>query len=248
MKKIMIVIIVSTILITLSACQTMNDIHPFYEDTIQHKLMETRTEIRKANVGVNVDLYRRSLSGIFERVAGTSKGSGVIFMMDETYYYALTNFHVIDDTGYVRADYTISPSTNEGTYPAEVLVSDPSKDLAVIRFKRLDLELSLINLTARYDTLVKQNELVLAVGNPSAVNSIVTYGEALSMVTISNVDFPVLLHSALIYPGNSGGALTDIDGNLLGINTWGNADDDERNMAVPLEIIIDFLEANDLMP
>jgi len=248
MKKTILLFLTITTLLLISGCQSINDINPFYEDTTQLKLMETRTTIRASNVGVNVDLFRRSTSGIFERVAGTSKGSGVVFLKDDLYYYALTNFHVIDDTDYARAEYTVMPSSIDTTIEADIYDVAEHLDLAVIRFPHSDLDIPLINLTQRHDTPIRQNELVLAVGNPSAVNSIVTYGEALSMVNITNVDFPVLLHTALIYPGNSGGALTDINGNLLGINTWGTEDNDERNMAVPLSIIYDYLESINLLP
>ena len=87
-------------------------------------------------------------------------------------------------------------------------------------------------------------EMVLAVGNPSAVNSIVTFGQYLGMVETDDVDFDVIYHSALIYPGNSGGALTDVEGRLIGINTWGVEGEAERSLAVPLEEILAFLSEN----
>jgi S1-C subfamily serine protease len=54
----------------------------------------------------------------------------------------------------------------------------------------------------------------------------------------------VIYHSALIYSGNSGGALVDQNGLLVGMNTWSAFDSDVENYAIPLTIIHAFLEAN----
>ena len=95
----------------------------------------------------------------------------------------------------------------------------------------------------RLEDNVVENEFVLAVGNPSGVKNIVTYGEITGYATIGNVDYEVIFHDALINPGNSGGALCDLDGNLLGINTWGTEDKDDENFAIPLSVINDFIAA-----
>ncbi|MGN1061223.1 MAG: trypsin-like peptidase domain-containing protein, partial [Candidatus Coproplasma sp.] len=97
--------------------------------------------------------------------------------------------------------------------------------------------------TARKDTNIVLGEFVLAVGNPSGVNNIVTYGETIGWAKIGNVSYNVLHHNALINPGNSGGALCDIDGNLLGLNTWGNQNTDDDNYCVPLSKINEFIDA-----
>ncbi len=240
MTKILRILLIVMTLTILASCGL---IEPLFKDDLQSQLMDSRTTIRNSNVGVNVDLYQQ-VSGRFERVAGTSRGSGVVFYADATYYYAITNHHVIDDKDFARAEYSVVPSQQGNPIPAVIIAQDISKDLAIIRFTKNNIDIPLMDITSRLNIPLNSGEMVLAVGNPNAVNSIVTYGEVLNLVTISQVDFPVILHSALIFPGNSGGALTDIHGALIGINTWGSEDTDERNMAVPLDQIVAFLNDN----
>ena len=256
MKKLILLLFLLLSVTVLQACSVID---PILEDryrvtteesNLQAMLMETRTDIRLSNVGVKVDLYEERFGGSFTRVAGTSQGSGVVYKLADGYYYAITNFHVIDQKDYPRADYHIIPSFDTEEIEASVVVYDAERDLAIIRFSSENLDIPLIDIHTRLNETgsLKRDEMVLAVGNPSAVNSIVTYGEYLGMSQISNVEFNVILHSALIYPGNSGGALTDIEGHLIGINTWGTEDNDERNLAIPLRVIHDFLEEHTLLP
>jgi S1-C subfamily serine protease len=64
------------------------------------------------------------------------------------------------------------------------------------------------------------------------------------MESISNADFQIIYHTAAIHEGSSGGALVDVDGNLLGLNTWGLDTSDEYSFAVPNYIIYMFLINN----
>ena len=100
----------------------------------------------------------------------------------------------------------------------------------------------LIDYRSRIENNVVQEEFVLAVGNPSGVKNIVTFGRILGYSRIGNVDYTVIHHNALINPGNSGGALCDLDGNLLGLNTWGSENKDDNNFAIPLSQINDFID------
>jgi S1-C subfamily serine protease len=245
MKKVFLGLVVSLSLF-LSGCFILQDSEEVSEIYLQTQLMNTRTVIRNANVGVKVDLFTEFFGGRFERTAGNSQGSGVVYASDDTYYYALTNFHVIDGEGYDRVQYSIVPSYVEVQVEAVVMAYDETFDLAIIRFEKGNLELDIIDIFNRLEKPLTRGEMVLAVGNPSSVNSIVTYGEFINHVTINDVNFNVLLHSALIYPGNSGGALTDVNGNLVGINTWRSQDSDERNLSVPLNQIHNFLSSNNL--
>lgn len=243
---------------TLSACdliQDFLDIEPAREEillddvSMQAQMMLTRSHIRSTNLGVQVDLFN-VVAGRFERMAGSSRGSGVIFAFEEGYYYAITNFHVIDPQNYARATYTVISSHLDASFEAEVVFYDESKDLALLRFFAPEVSLPLMDITTRAEVPLRAGEFVLAVGNPSALTSLVTFGENIRLARVNDVDFPVILHSALIFPGNSGGALTDLEGHLVGINTWTSRNDDERNLAVPLNEVLDFIRAysEDLIP
>lgn len=217
-------------------------------------LMSARQKIREFNISIDTLYYRNQ--GWFSRLEGSSLGSGVVFEEDETYYYALTNNHVITDVVDGRrynVIYTVTDiygTTYGGQYsPNDVAVvscDGDDNDIAIIRFKKkasADYELPKVNYTARKDTNMSPGEFVLAVGNPSGVNNIVTYGEMIGWAKIGNVSYYVLNHNALINPGNSGGALCDIDGNLLGLNTWGAEDTDDDNFCISLKEINEFIDA-----
>jgi len=234
------------LLFTLAGCQA--PVEGPSDLISQTELMAARSLVRTTNVGVKVDLYTQVFGGFFERRAGNAQGSGVLFHQDDEYYYVLTNFHVVNPRDFDRASYLLSPSDETEPIEATLHVFDDTKDLAVLRFPVGALELPLIDLKARLEEPLTEGELLLAVGNPSAINSIVTYGEYLGYVSIKEVDFQVLLHTALIFPGNSGGALTDLNGHLVGLNTWSYQNSDERNLAIPLEEIKTFLETHDLWP
>ena len=213
-------------------------------------LMSVREKIREFNISIDTMYYRNQ--GWLSRLQGTGLGSGVVFEEDENYYYALTNNHVItnviDGIAY-KVSYTVTDiyGTEYSASEVSLVTSDGNdNDIAIIKFRKktnATYTLPTVNYTARKDTNVVLGEFVLAVGNPSGVNNIVTYGETIGWAKIGNVSYNVLHHNALINPGNSGGALCDIDGNLLGLNTWGAEDTDDDNYCVPLNKINDFIDA-----
>jgi len=210
--------------------------------------MAVREKIRSFNISIDTKYYQNL--GWFSRTAGTGLGSGVVFEDDEDYYYALTNYHVItnkvEGVTY-QTSYTVTDIMGTEYKNAQVVAYDNTdNDIAVIKFPKNDnanYTLSKADYTARKDTNVVKNEFVFAVGNPSGVNNIVTYGEVLGWKVIGNVTYDVIHHNALINPGNSGGALCDIDGNLLGLNTWGNEDSDDDNYSISLKQINEFIDA-----
>lgn len=172
---------------------------------------------------------------------GVSTGSGFIFMEDDSYYYAITNNHVVDPETY-EPEYYISAYNDESFSEASVVARDADLDLAVVKFlknERTDVEI--IDIYERLYYKYNVGELVLAVGNPLDVVNNVTFGEFKSMQTISNVDFEVIYHDAQINEGSSGGALVDVDGNLIGVNTWGLDSTEVYSFAIPNYIVYMFL-------
>lgn len=211
-------------------------------------LMAAREEIRSFNIAIDTQ-YQQNF-GWVSRTLGNGLGSGVVFEEDENYYYALTNDHVITDildgkrytVSYTFTDIygnVYTGSRTDGT----LVLNDEDDDIAIVRLKKSyrQPQLGKANYTARLQTNLTPDEFVLAVGNPSGVNNIVTYGKTVKWEKIGNVDYSVINHTALINPGNSGGALCDIDGNLLGLNTWGSEDKDDDNFAIPLSKINEYI-------
>ncbi|MGC3947245.1 MAG: trypsin-like peptidase domain-containing protein [Chryseolinea sp.] len=141
-----------------------------------------------------------------------SSGSGVIFTADG---YIITNNHVIESAERIEVLY------NKRVYPAELIGTNPSTDLAVIKISETGLPA--VALGSSKD--VQVGEWVLAVGNPFSLASTVTAGIVSAKgrrIGILEDKFPIesfIQTDAAINPGNSGGALVNKNGELVGINS-----------------------------
>ena len=144
----------------------------------------------------------------FEQV-GT--GSGVIISADG---YIVTNNHVIDGANEIEV--TLN---NKKVFKAELIGTDKNDDIALLKIKT-DTELPFITF-ANSDN-VKVGEWVLAVGNPYNLTSTVTAGivSAKGRDLDGNGSIDSFIQTdAAVNPGNSGGALVNTRGELIGINT-----------------------------
>lgn len=141
-----------------------------------------------------------------------SSGSGVIFTSDG---YIVTNNHVVESAEKIQVIY------NKKVYEAELIGTDPSTDLAVLKIK----EANLPAITLGSSTNLAVGEWVVAVGNPFSLSSTVTAGIVSAKgrrINIVDDKFPIesfIQTDAAINPGNSGGALVNKNGELVGINT-----------------------------
>lgn len=142
-------------------------------------------------------------------------GSGVLISSDG---YILTNHHVIRDA--IRDGITVTLD-DKRIYEARVVGADPSTDLAVLKIDADNLNSAIIG----DSDLIQVGEWVLAIGNPFRLRSTVTAGivGALSRdVQIINDEYRIesfIQTDAAINRGNSGGALVNTSGELIGINT-----------------------------
>ncbi|RAV29986.1 trypsin-like peptidase domain-containing protein [Sinomicrobium soli] len=137
-------------------------------------------------------------------------GSGVIISPDG---YIVTNNHVID--GATELSVTLN---NNKTYDAELIGSDPSTDIALIK---VDTDEDLPYLAFGDSDNARVGEWVLAVGNPFNLTSTVTAGiiSAKSRDLSGSNSQSFIQTDAAVNPGNSGGALVNSRGDLIGINT-----------------------------
>ncbi|HNV27646.1 MAG TPA: trypsin-like peptidase domain-containing protein [Cyclobacteriaceae bacterium] len=141
-----------------------------------------------------------------------SSGSGVIFSADG---YIVTNNHVIESAEKIQVLY------NKKSYDAELIGTDPSTDLAVLKIKETNLPAVTIGSSKNLSV----GEWVVAVGNPFSLSSTVTAGIVSAKgrkINIVDARFPIesfIQTDAAINPGNSGGALVNKNGDLVGINT-----------------------------
>lgn len=137
-------------------------------------------------------------------------GSGVIISEDG---YIVTNNHVIKDA----SDLEITLN-NKKTYKAKLIGTDSKMDIALLK---IDADVKLPYTTFADSDNVKVGEWVLAVGNPYNLNSTVTAGivSAKARDLDSNGIQSFIQTDAAVNPGNSGGALVNTRGELVGINT-----------------------------
>lgn len=146
----------------------------------------------------------------------TASGSGVIISPDG---YVVTNNHVVDESD--KIEVTLN---NKRTYDAKVIGTDASTDLALIKIDAKDLPF--ISFGNSDD--LKIGEWVLAVGNPFNLNSTVTAGivsaKARNINILGSTDGSsssiesFIQTDAAVNRGNSGGALVNTRGELIGIN------------------------------
>ena len=140
-------------------------------------------------------------------------GSGVIYTSDG---YILTNNHVVE----FAAEFEITLYDNR-EFKARLVGADPGTDMAVLKIDATDLPA--IEMGNSDD--VKVGEWALAVGNPFDLTSTVTAG----IISAKSRDINIIHKGAAIEsfiqtdaavnPGNSGGALVDVNGKLIGINS-----------------------------
>ncbi len=143
------------------------------------------------------------------RVQGIA--SGVIVSQDG---YVLTNHHVVDGAVEIRVE-----TTDNRTFVAKLVGSDQPSDLAVLKIEAKDLPV----LALGNSDQVRVGDIVLAVGNPLGIGQTVTSGiiSAKGRATgLSDGSFEDFLQTdASINRGNSGGALVNTAGELIGVNS-----------------------------
>ena len=140
-------------------------------------------------------------------------GSGVIISTDG---YIVTNNHVIDKSKEIEV--TLN---DKRTFKAKLVGADPSTDIALLKIEAEDLPVIIFG----NSDAVKVGEWVLAVGNPFNLTSTVTAGIVSAKArNINIINSQMRIESfiqtdAAVNPGNSGGALVNTRGELIGINT-----------------------------
>jgi S1-C subfamily serine protease len=171
-----------------------------------------------------ISAIQKVQSAVVEIIAttsqGTVEGSGTIITPDG---YILTNDHVVEG----GQNFTVQTATT--TYPAQVRGTDPADDLAVLK---INASKALPTITFADSSKAQVGEFVIAVGNPLGLGESASFGiiSALDRTVSEAPDGPAnnipnaIQTSAPINHGNSGGALIDLSGDMVGIPTLGATD------------------------
>lgn len=179
-------------------------------------------------VGIKVDYTVSSNFYSFGSIApqsanASATGSGIIISDDG---YILTNNHIVStsstDSFYEISDankVTVTLYNDKTEYEAKIIGKDEQTDLAVIKIDKTGLSKAEF---ADSDS-IKVGEFAMAVGNPLGMNSSITCGVISAVnrdVTDSNgKTYKLIQTDAAINSGNSGGALVNSEGKVVGINT-----------------------------
>ena len=172
------------------------------------------------NIFTSRTVQTRSRSSFFDQMFGmqraprerveSSLGSGVIVRGNGI---IVTNAHVVKG-----ADELKVVLNDRREFSAEVVAQDEETDLAVLRIDTSGENMPSLRVGA--DTDPEIGDIVLAIGNPFGVGQTVTSGiiSALGRTNVSDISSAIQTDAA-VNPGNSGGALVNLNGELIGVNT-----------------------------
>jgi Do/DeqQ family serine protease len=166
--------------------------------------------------GSPFDFFNSPGGGAPRQFERNGLGSGIIVRQSGSTVYVLTNNHVVESA----TDISVK-LRDQRTFKATVVGKDARKDLAVVSFQSRD---ALPVAELGNSSALEPGDLVLAVGNPFGFDSSITMG-IVSAVGRSGPEgqqtyTDYIQTDAAINQGNSGGALVDIRGQVVGVNTW----------------------------
>lgn len=178
-------------------------------------------KVRPSIVGIKVEYTASSMFG--KTSTATAEGSGIIITQDG---YILTNNHIVNSSSsnsYYEVGkankVTVYLYNDETEYEATIIGTDEQTDLAVIKIDKTGLTAAELGNSDE----VQVGEFSMAIGNPLGMQSSVT-GGMISAVNRKVTDsdgktFTLIQTDAAINAGNSGGALVNAEGKVIGINT-----------------------------
>ena len=188
----------------------------------------------------------QSMFGQTQAYESESSGSGIIIGKTDTELLMVTNNHVVSgaqDLSVGFADESVAEAAVKGT--------DADHDIAVIAVKLSDLSedtLSAIKvIEIGSSSNLEVGEQVVAIGNALGYGQSVTTGIVSALnreVTIDNTANTLIQTDAAINPRNSGGALLNMSGQLVGINSAKYSDTSVEGMgyAIPVDDVVDIIE------
>lgn len=160
-------------------------------------------------------------------------------------YYAITNYHVIEDSIVVKAYF----GENFDEVKAKVIAKEKNKDLAIINFKT---SLYLEPLELGNSDNVKKGQFAIAIGSPQGYE----YFNSLTLGVISYTNRLIedeygrnlfIQTDVAINPGNSGGPLINLNGEVIGVNTMKLVDEeiDSMGFSIPINVVKEFIKNNE---
>ncbi len=201
----------------------------------------TRTQVVElvSDAVVEVGTSTEVKNSMFGNYVVSGAGSGVVIAQNEKYAYIVTNYHVVEGAS------SISISCTDGSeFAAEYLDGDAGMDIAMLRIMTSK---EFPKIVCGSSSNARVGEDVVAIGNPlGELGGTVTEGIVSALdrrVTIDGTTMVLMQTSAAVNPGNSGGGLFNMAGELVGIvNAKQSAEGIEGlGFAIPIDRIYDTL-------
>ena len=180
------------------------------------------------------ELYKKTVPAIVIVYSynqnGELTGNGTGFILSSNGALA-TNYHVIEGASSLKVGF----SSREKYDDVEIIATDEDKDLAILKIKGFDLPIVRLGNSNN----VTIGEKVIAIGNPLGLINTLTSGIiSANGIRDDIADFPVIQTTTPISPGNSGGPLLNMKGEVIGITTWRRIGGENLNFAVPINYLI----------
>ena len=237
---------------TIQLRQTYNeDEETFYMELVVNQIAQTPKYKSPVNIGNNIgfsSLAQQNLTvdylemryniedenenDVFE--SSTCEGSGTGFAINENGYIA-TNYHVIKDCENIF----ITSNQSEKEVKAKVVLRDKQNDLAILKIDNYIAEIPY-----KFEEEAKVLEDVYAYGYPLTYQlgeNIKATNGTVSSLSGGNDDDRIILHTAPIQPGNSGGPLFNKDGNIIGVNTAKFTNAENVSVTMKISLLIDHM-------
>lgn len=182
------------------------------ESTV-HAVVHVKTEIESEVYATPFDYFFGDPNANSKPRIQMGSGSGVIISTDG---YIVTNNHVINKAQSIKVSLN-----DDREYDAQIIGTDPTTDIALLKIQEEGLQY----LTLSNSDEVRLGQWVLAIGNPFNLTSTVTAGivsakgRDINIISDRSAIESFIQTDAAVNPGNSGGALVNTKGELIGINT-----------------------------
>jgi len=230
----------------------INDItfKPYVPSIIEDFESIDETELLKSKKG---NILINNISFDNEWIFSTKNiysGSGVIFYETENYYYAITNYHVVDKHKDYKYQIIEVVDYFENKYSAFIYEGSMNYelDLAIIVFSKNETVLTVLEIV--YGE-IEVGINIIAIGNPLGERNVVSIGSVIKYNKTKTTDrygevktneFLSVIHSAETNSGSSGGMLLNFDLKVVGINYAGTHDDNNpQGFSVSSKMVIDYI-------
>ena len=268
MKKIVKLVLVLIVSITLLGCKGINAHNEIYNKTYDVNISITEFQDLMVAVGEKCDsgtigVSTYGINGLETRPISMGSGfvyKGIVNLKDGSSkdilevkdsdkvksftYYAITNYHVIEDGAAVKAYI----GSSDIYVKSNVVAVDKTKDLAIIQF---DTMVYLTPLQLGNSDDLKKGQFAIAIGSPQGF----TYFNSMTLGIVSYPNRVIVDEygrnlfiqvDVAINPGNSGGPLLNIYGEVIGVNTMKLVDDeiDLMGFAIPINVVKQFINKN----